>query len=80
VNILDRIKYEAIKLIVIAKLRKYGIPMASPVIQTLIAGITQLLATGDSGLMSLPGVSETFDIGGTKYTATESLSVEIKKS
>lgn len=77
-NLLERIKYEAIKLLITQKLKAKGIPVASPLVQQIIGFITSVLTTGD-GTLGPIGVSENIDIAGQKYTVTESATIEMKK-
>lgn len=83
-NLLQRIKYEAIKLAVEAYLqRKLGKQaMANPITTQVIAFITQFVSTGDATLGPINLTeSQTVKIGNEniQITETESLTVEAKK-
>jgi len=79
VNVFERLKYELIKAVIIRKLKAKGIPVASPLVQQVIAFVTSVLSTGD-GVLGPVSVSESVDIAGQHYTITESATVEMKKS
>jgi hypothetical protein len=80
VNLLQRIKYEAIKLgVQLYVRRKLGNQaMASPLVQQLIAFATSLFSTGDATFGPI-AESTTVDIAGNKYQITGTESVEVKK-
>jgi hypothetical protein len=75
VNILQRIKAAFIKAELEHYLRKRGInPMASPIVESVIAFVTSVLSTG-SGTLTLPTVTE--DVAG--YAVTEALTITATK-
>jgi hypothetical protein len=78
-NIFKRAEWGVIHLWLEAYLKKKGLPMASPLLQAIINGVTTFLTTGDSGPINIPPLTEVVDIGPAEVTSTTTEVLQIKK-